>query len=170
MKRLIFMISATALFACNNCEPKEEFKTDLEEKSVYSEISINDKEDPFVDGQADPSLIDWIFDEVLQKEKAEIYDTDGSKLDKSGIDNIMNRIVRKATEDPEKPGSFIESVDTIKWTKNDVTTLIMKESWEIDKSTMKMKKHVEKIAPIVYLYDDNGNLKGRIMLFWIKMK
>lgn len=46
----------------------------------------------------------------------------------------------------------------------------MKESWEIDKISMKIKKQLEKIAPVVYVFDNEGDLKGKMMLFWIKMK
>ncbi|MFN4234685.1 MAG: hypothetical protein ACK4IK_07760 [Bacteroidia bacterium] len=171
MRKSIYFISSVILMACNNAEIKEEFKTDLEEKSVYTEVSINrDNEELAIEEQADPAILDWIFDELINDKNAEIIDTEGNKLNEEGINKILNNVIKRFEEDPNKPGSFIEITDTVKITKKDVTTLIMKESWEIDKSTMKMRKKVEKIAPVMTIYDDKGNLRGRIMLFWVKLK
>lgn len=171
MRKAIYFISSFILLACNKTEIKEEFKTDLEEKSVYSEVSINrENNEHAIEEQAEPALLDWIFDELIHDKNAEILDTEGNKLNEEGINKILNNVVKRFEEDPNKPGSFIEITDTIKITKNDVTTLIMKESWEIDKSSMKMRKKVEKIAPVMNIHDDKGNLRGRIMLFWVKLK
>lgn len=170
MKKFILPIVLIAFAACNNCEPKEEFKSDLEEKSVYSSVLLNDENDPFTDGEADPAFLDWIFDEVIKNESAEIYSTDDKKLSSEEVNAILNQTRTAMLEDPDHPGTFFEVKDTLSFTKNDVVELIMKESWAIDKSSMKMKKQVEKIAPIVNIYDDEGALKGKIMLFWVKMK
>lgn len=170
MKKFFLPIALIAFAACNNCEPKEEFKSDLEEKSVYSSVLLNDDKDPYTDGEADPSIVDWIFEEVIKNESAEIYSTDDKKLSLDEVNAILNQTRTAMVEDPDHPGTFLEVKDTISFTKNDVIELIIKESWAIDKSSMKMRKQVEKIAPIVKIYDDEGDLKGKIMLFWIKMK
>lgn len=41
MRKAIYFISSFILLACNKTEIKEEFKTDLDEKNIYSEVSIN---------------------------------------------------------------------------------------------------------------------------------
>lgn len=170
MKKILLPAIALLLSECNQQDPKEEFKADLVENSVYSSILLNDSIEPFEDGEADLALVDWIFDEAIKNPSAEIYDTQDKKMSKEDIEATLNKIIPVMKENPEKPGDFIEATDTIKITKNDVVEIIMKESWEIDKTAMKMKKQVEKIAPVVYIYDNEGSLQGKLMLFWVKMK
>jgi hypothetical protein len=170
MKKIIIPVALLALVACNKAEPKEDFKTDMKENSVYSSILLNDANEPFEDGEADPALVDWLFDDVLKNPSADVYSTDDKKMSLEDIEATLNRVIPAMKENPEKPGEFIETTDTIRIAKKDVVEIIMKESWEIDKASMKMKKQVEKIAPVVYVFDNDGDLKGKMMLFWIKMK
>lgn len=170
MKKILFPAIALLLTACNQQELKEEFSADLVENSVYSSILLNDSIEPFEDGEADIALVDWIFDEAIKNPSAEIYDTEDKKLSLEDIEATLNKIIPVMKENPEKPGDFIEASDTIKINKKDVVEIIMKESWQIDKSAMRMKKQVEKIAPVVYMYDSEGALIGKMMLFWIKLK
>lgn len=80
------------------------------------------------------------------------------KLSLDEVNAILNQTRTAMVEDPDHPVTFLEVKDTISFTKNDVIELIIKESWAIDKSSMIMIKQVEKIAPIVKIYDDEGDL------------
>lgn len=105
------------MVACNKAEPKDDFKTYLKENSVYSSILLNDANEPFEDREAEPALVDWIFDEVLKNPSADVYSTDDKKMSLEDIEATLNRVIPSIKENPEKPGNFIESRDTIRIAK-----------------------------------------------------
>ncbi|MCK5838986.1 MAG: hypothetical protein KAG99_04010, partial [Bacteroidales bacterium] len=49
----------------------------------------------------------------------------------------------------------------------DITRFRFLEEWYFNDKTLEIEKKVLGIAPVVRRYDENGNLRGHMPLFWV---
>ncbi len=180
---LLLMLAVVVFTACKDqkIEIKEESPVfDWEDKSVYSTSNFfdNQEDEPEQDRHVDPQLAEWLLKEAIYSENAEIYDANSydennnlnKKLTKQEISETLYKIRTTQQEDSNNPGNFFEVTDTF-WVKTkDIVQILTKEEWSINKSNMSFQKNVKMMAPITITRDEEGNERGKAILFWVKMK
>ena len=82
------------------------------------------------------------------------------------LDKLLHRVDTVVVMDPE---TYVETVQIRKSDIdfNDIKTYRVKEMWYFNKQTSRLECRVLGIAPIKDEYDDAGNLKYTLPMFWI---
>ena len=173
-----FLFSAVAipfLFACNNGQNNKEImqkKYNWQEQHVISFSDVNNTLQEFSseDIEAlDTSFINLLFSEILTREDVEFLDTDEKKITSQQVKEILNKKIVVQVEDPDNPGVFSEVEDTVKIQPEEVIQVLCREKWNFDTKGLKLQKTITHIAPVIYTYDQDGDIRGKRSLFWIKM-
>ncbi len=82
------------------------------------------------------------------------------------LDKLLHRVDTVVVTDPE---TYVESVQIKKSDidYNDIKTYRVKEMWYFNKQTSRLECRILGIAPIKDEYDDAGNLKYTLPMFWV---
>jgi hypothetical protein len=175
MKKISIVIALTTLLACNNNNtpaPEKIFEASLNETSVYSLSQVASKDDNYENDNmlVDTAVVNMIFNDLIHRDDVQFYEEIDKPCTKEKIQSIIKSERKVMMEDPDKPGAFVEVIDNITIQASDVIEIVTKESWAFDTKNVSMKKQIDMIAPVINVYDDDGALKGKLILFWIKLK
>ena len=82
------------------------------------------------------------------------------------LDKLLHRVDTVVVTDPE---TYVESVQIKKSDidYNDIKTYRVKEMWYFNKQTSRLECRILGVAPIKDEYDDAGNLKYTLPMFWV---
>lgn len=67
----------------------------------------------------------------------------------------------------EPPYAFYDTVVERRINFNDITRFRFLEEWRMDPNTLEIHKKVTGIAPILKRYEETGELRGYMPLFWV---
>ncbi len=65
------------------------------------------------------------------------------------------------------PYDFYDTIIRKELSIQDITRVRFIEEWILNNKTLEIKKNIFGIAPLVENFDENGNLRGYMPLFWI---
>lgn len=179
---LLLIIAAIATNACNEQKVETKVETpvyDWEDKSVFASSEFFDPYDKESDEgrHVSPELAEWLITDAISNENAEIFENsfdpnsaNNKLLSKQELTDILINVRTVQIEDPNKPGMFFEVTDTMRVEPKDIIQILTKEEWSINKSNMSFQKSVKMIAPVIVTRDEDGNERGKALLYWVKMK
>ena len=172
---LFFVVAVPFMFSCNKDHNNKEImqkKYDWQDQHVISFSDVNNTLQGYSpeDNEAlDTAFVNLLFNIILEREDVEFLDNDEKKITSQQVKEILNKKIVVQVEDPDNPGVFSEVEDTVKITPEEVIQLLCREEWNFDKKELKLRKTITHIAPVIYTYDQDGDVRGKRNLFWIKM-
>lgn len=184
-----FLFAAFAILIISSCENGQDKGTDNipdNGKIIQSGefdwndnhvVSFSDVHNPMSgytsdDAQSlDTAFIEMLWNDIVYREDVEFLDPiDEKKISAQHVrENILKRPRVTQLEDVNNPGVFDQILDTIITMPSDIVQLICREEWQFDKKAMRLQKKISHIAPVARTYDSEGNERGKIILFWIKL-
>lgn len=175
IKQLFSVVAIPFMFSCNEDHNNKEImqkKSDWQDQHVISFSDVNNTLQGYSseDTEAlDTAFVNLLFNVILEREDVEFLDTDEKKITSQQVKEILNKKIVVQVEDPDNPGVFSEVEDTVKIGPEEVIQLLCREEWNFDKKELKLRKTITHIAPVIYTYDQDGDIRGKRNLFWIKM-
>jgi superfamily I DNA and RNA helicase len=177
MKQNLFIILACTLFIVS-CKQEQVIKFEDDQgnytwsdKNVFASTDIDNPFRGFSqeDEQSlNKQFAEFIFD-AADREDVVFEDIDGNKLSKDQVKEALELTRTIKVEDPENQEEFILEQTTYTISAEDIVQVMSVEEWFFDKENFKLKKQVSKIAPVVYVLDSDGDVRGMKLLFWMRL-
>jgi hypothetical protein len=168
---LFFVIS------CKNEEPGKTFIVDEGNASfTFSDtevISFSDVNNFMIGFSAeDPESLDTLFSEIILKNVksgrfTNITDAEGKAITTAEAVAFLEQEKTILSEDPDDPEYHETIVSKGMVTASDIVQIASKNSWYWDDENLRLKIKISALAPVVYTYDSDGDVRGKKILFWI---
>jgi hypothetical protein len=141
-----------------------------QDSGIYSTADVHNPEDEYSDPEfnIDNALAEYILNDLVNRDDVEFSDGD-KVLTNQEVRELLFTVVNTIVEDPDAQGTFIGYKDTIVVEPRDIVEILTKEDWVLDRDKMVLAKKVTQLAPIVHAYDNEGNIRGKRILFWVKL-
>jgi hypothetical protein len=176
MKRItIFSIFlALGLSACNKGPETNsaiDFKSTWSDQGTYSFTDVDNYAIGYAAGDKeslDKMLAEFLLNAVEREEMVFLDEEDKQITAKEAKSRLVQTTSLKR-EDPDEEGEFyIESVERI-ITANEIAQVVAREDWSFNENTFSIQKKVTHLAPIIYVLDTDGDVRGKKLLFWVKV-
>ena len=168
---ILFFLIAFTTFAQQKTTSKLTWKEDSvgSSRSIERFYSIEGKAFEKGDAFAD-SIIVWILNEAVNSNNVIFYDyAGGDKISKEVAKARLKTTKTTHQENAHKPGTFSAITETVPVTYKDVIELLYNESVVFDKTKPAIKKTVNMFAPVINTFDEEGFVRGKKILFMIKV-
>jgi hypothetical protein len=99
--------------------------------------------------------------------KLRIYNYFNEPLTVEEVRSIGNRTDTVTFQREYPPYDFYDTVIRQQLELRDITRIRFLEEWSMDDKTLEFSKKIVGIAPIIRKYDENGDLRGYMPLFWV---
>jgi hypothetical protein len=176
MKKSIISVFALAILfsSCQNEQVKQDEKTfDWLDEVTYASSQVFNPNEEYDDDDfmVNNEFAEWILNEAINNPNVIILDP-GSRevISREDALNFIHTVGLVYAEDPANPGNYLETMDTIKVQASDIIEILSSEEWNLNKKDFSFRKNVNMLGPVVKTYDEEGNERGKRILFWLKMK
>ncbi|HET6243553.1 MAG: hypothetical protein H0V01_03870 [Bacteroidetes bacterium] len=170
---LFLIFPLLCLTGCKNNETEKEvldYTWKSEQKLAYTDInnplqgySLGDKE------ALDTAFAAFIL-QSTGKTTINYSDAEGNKISPEQAKELLTQRYVLLVPDPEQPELKIEEMQEIHLAPNDIVQVLCRENWYLNEPDFKLSKKITHIAPVVYVYDHDGDVRGKKVLFWMEMK
>lgn len=169
LQKPLAIICALALFL--SCNTKKDQKKLVTERIQY-DVNIKSPDPSYdwwiqnLEGPAREGFVKNILN-AAYKGDLKCYDIFHNPLSVNDVKAIGNRTDTITGTSPYPPYN-----DTVMVTKQEldlqrITRVRFLEEWRMDENNLQFDKKVLGISPIIESYDDQGNLRGYMPLFWV---
>ena len=144
----------------------------LKDEQIYAYADINNPIQGFSIG--DKEALDSVFAAFILNttgnKNIRYTDAEGNELSADQAKGLLTqtRIILK--QDPNDPEVMMEEKQEIKLKSEDIVQVLCRENWYINEEEFKLIKKVSHIAPVIYVYDHEGDVRGKKILYWMKIK
>jgi hypothetical protein len=174
----ILIISSVLLSACNGTEqrPERTFREHGEPKFSHKDeqvLSFTDVNNP-IQGYSseDKESLDLAFAEMILKsfdlENIEYSDMEGNIITKEEAKSLLKFSLFEAEQSDEHEESSLRSVEK-NISANDIVQIVTRENWYLNEENFSVQKMITHVAPVIYTFDTDGDVRGKKMLFWVKL-
>jgi hypothetical protein len=178
MRKLNVLILGSVIIGLISCsdlkkENKSNLNASFSDAQVYSSSNVAyEEEESEIDYNLKKEFLDLVFDQLMQRKDVAFYDSNSmeeKKLSAEDVEEKLRTIVLVHKEDPKSPGEFIQEMDTVLVKKEDIIAVLTREEWAFDKDKLQLSKKVNYLGPVIRTYDEQGYVRGKMILFWIKL-
>jgi hypothetical protein len=174
----LIIICCIILSACNGTEQRPELTFREHGQLNYSHkdeqvLSFTDINNP-IQGYSseDQESLDIIFAEMIMS-ALDAGSHEFTDLEGNVITSDQAKAALKQTSFEAEPGDGQEdathrSVERTV-TAKDIVQVVTKENWYINEGNFSIQKIITHIAPVVYTFDTDGDVRGKKILFWVKL-
>ncbi len=114
------------------------------------------------------NLVNWIFD-VAYSGEINAYDYFNQPMTVEDIKNIGRDTIYKTLMRAEPPFEKYDTMVVNQLEREDVTKVRFLEEWYLDEERNTFEKKVVAIAPVIEIFDQDGNFLANQPLFWLYM-
>ncbi|MDQ3191637.1 MAG: hypothetical protein M3Q58_08590 [Bacteroidota bacterium] len=157
------------IIGCKNTKNEVDYSWENKQILAYTDInnplqgySLGDKE------ALDTSFAAFIINSTGNS-NINYTDTDGNKISAGQAKDLLIQKYMLLVPDPEQPELKIEEMQEIHVSPKDIVQVLCRENWMLNESDFKLSKNITHIAPVVYVYDHDGDVRGKKILFWMEM-
>jgi DNA gyrase/topoisomerase IV subunit B len=174
MRNLLITLFALFLFGCSGeqVSNEEDFAYTWKDEQSFSFTDIDNPMQGF--SQEDEESLNKKFStfifEAIDREDVQFLNSDNQNITSKEVRALLTEIRNLTIEDPEFPGSTTVESSEYKLTADDIVQVVCKEDWLFNEKSFSIKKRVTHIGPVVYVYDSDGDVRGKKILFWIKLQ
>lgn len=170
---LLLFLSILVLSSCedNRSNNFDERNFSLKDKQVYAYTDINNPMQGYSLGDKealDSSFAAYILNTTGNK-NINYTDTEGNKLSAEEARNLLTQTRITLIPDPDDPEIMMEKKEEVKLKPKDIVQILCRENWYLNEEEFKLTKKVTHIAPVVYVYDHEGDVRGKKILYWIEV-
>lgn len=169
---LLLILPLLIIISCKNNESeKEEIDYTWKNKQVLAYTDINNPLQGYSLGDKealDTSFASFIINST-GKPDINYTDVDGNKLSPEEAKDLLTQKYILLVADPEQPELKVEKMQEVKLTPKDIVQVLSREDWFLNEPEFRLSKKVTHIAPVVYVYDHDGDVRGKKVLYWMEM-
>lgn len=182
MKRNIIFASVISLFvlafiSCENSEPAEQ-KESQNDKIVLTEliqydvfIKSPDQEQAWwvqnIEGRNRAKFVKRILDAANSGDYRLYHYFFNTPLTAEQIDAAFNKTDSVTLQRGYSPYDWYDTIMVNKLDSDDITKVRFLEEWYIDEEKFDVEKKIVGIAPLMENYNEAGDFRGYVPLFWI---
>lgn len=174
MKIIKTILLSTFLFVLFSCHSKkdEEGENIQVTKRIRYEVGIKTPDPSYdwwvqnIEGEKRERFLGKIIKAAYDGE-LQVYSSFGKTLTTEEVKNIQNDVdsFYVQSETPPYKDSLVVIKNRLKI--NEITKISFLEKWELDEENYNIIKKTLGYAPLIEIYDHEGNFKGYQPLFWI---
>ena len=156
-------------FSCQ--QPDREHGTLIVERIQY-DVTIKSPDVDYdwwvqnIEGRSREALIRRVL-EAAGKGEVQAYNYFNNPLTAEQVKSIGYRRDTLTFQRAYPPYELFDTIVEEKIEIRDITRFRFLEEWYFNDKTLEIEKKVLGIAPVVRRYDENGNLRGHMPLFWV---
>jgi hypothetical protein len=173
MKRNIFYLSVVMLFGCRQEQASNEEVLTFTHKDeqVYSFTDIDNPLQGF--SQDDQESLNKTFSsfifQAFNRGDVQFFNLDDQEISKTEAKKLLTETRSIKVSDPESPEQSSIETKEHQIKVNEIVQLVSRENWFFNESDFSFSKRITHIGPVVYVYDTDGDVRGKRILFWIKI-
>lgn len=144
----------------------------LKDEQIYSYTDVNNPMQGFSIGDKealDSAFAAFILNATGNKNIG-YTDAEGRELSADQAKGLLTQTRVILKQDPNDPAIMMEEKQEIKLKPEDIAQVLCSENWYLDEKEFKLIKKVSHIAPVIYVYDHEGDVRGKKILYWMKVK
>jgi hypothetical protein len=171
---LAFAVLTILLNACNT-EPSSKSNGNFDytwtDEGTFSFTDVNNYAVGYATGDKealDKALAGFLMNAV-ENSNLEFLDEENKKITAAEAKSRLTQTitVKKPVPD-EEDEYFLDSEDRI-ITEDDIAQVVAKEDWFFDEKTFSVQKKVTHLALVIYVLDNDGDVRGKKLLYWVKV-
>jgi len=170
--KLIFLLVIPIMFLSCKQEQTETAKPGPFVEKIQYDVYVKSPHtgyDWWIDNLPGPQredLVDWIFETAYSGEM-QAYDYFNKKLTVDEVKAIGVDTVLRTLMQTEEPYEMYDDTLIYKPDRDDVVKVRFLERWYLDKEGKTFEKEIIGIAPVMEMFDDEGNFFANQPLFWL---
>jgi hypothetical protein len=116
----------------------------------------------------DKGIAEIILDAVKEG-NLEVTSLEGQQLSSKEALALLRQTYPQQRETADDGGDFQYEMVERQIEAEDIIQMVSREEWLFNEETYQLQKRVSHLAPAIYVYDPDGTVRGKKMLFWVKL-